>query len=33
MSILKDWITWVIVGEVVVIVGGTVAYVLAMTRQ
>lgn len=33
MSILKDWLTWVIVGEVVVIVGGVTAYVLAMTRQ
>jgi hypothetical protein len=33
MSILKDWLTWIIVGEVVAIVGGVAVYVAAMTRQ
>jgi hypothetical protein len=33
MNILKDPITWVLLGEVIAIVGGVTVYVAAMTRQ
>jgi hypothetical protein len=33
MNILKDWVTWVILGEVLVAVAAVGAYVVAVTRH
>lgn len=33
MNLLKDWITWVILGEIVVAAVGLGAFVVAVTRR